>query len=284
MKSDLVLQTDFSLSTGYVAAMYGVIKLVDRSLNAYDLNHEIRAFDVKQASELLKATIPFWPQGTVFVSVVDPGVGTARRGCVALLGNGSYVVTPDNGTLTALKDQVVAIRQIDETVNRLPGSENGNTFHGRDVFAYCAARLAAGIIDYNGVGPAYPLSELVTYTQNRPEISEGKAVGEIGGAERHFGGVSFNITAEEFAGTGIQRGDMTHITITKGCDRYFDGDVLYHWSFGYVPVGEPILYNGSTSVYISLSLNQRNFVQKYLPDIWDTGVNFSDYKVTITKK
>lgn len=284
MKSDLVLQTDFSLSTGYVSAMYGVIKLVDRELNIYDLNHEIRAFDVKQASELLKATIPFWPEGTVFVSVVDPGVGTPRKACVALLQNGSFVVTPDNGTLTALADQIVALRQIDETVNRLPGSENGNTFHGRDVFAYCAARLASGIINYNEVGPAYLCSELVTYPQNRPEISEGKASGEIGGAERHFGGICFNITTDEFAKTGIQIGDWTHVTIAKGDHVYFDEDVLFHWSFGYVPVGAPVLYHGSTSVYISLSLNQRNFVQKYLPDIWDTGVNFSDYKAVIVKK
>lgn len=284
MKQELVLQTDFGLNTGYVGAMYGVIKLVDRELNAYDLNHEIRPFDIRQASELLMATIPFWPQGTVFVSVVDPGVGTKRVPCVAKLHNGSYVVTPDNGTLTALADQLAEVRRIDETVNRLPGSENGNTFHGRDVFAYCAARLAAGIIDYAGVGPAYDLSEVVTYVQNKPEIGPGYAKGEVQGAETHFGGLSFNITAEEFKNTGIQIGDMTHITIEKDGEVLFDEDVLYHWSFGYVDIGAPVLYNGSTSIYISLSLNQRSFVARYLPNIFAIGEKFSDYHVTIRKK
>lgn len=284
VKQDLVLQTDFGLNTGYVGAMYGVIKLVDRELNAYDLNHEIRPFDIRQASELLMATIPFWPEGTVFVSVVDPGVGTKRTPCVAKLKNGSYVVTPDNGTLTALRDQLAEVRKIDESVNRLPGSENGNTFHGRDVFAYCAARLAAGVIDYEGVGPAYEVADVVTYAKNQPEIGPGIAKGEIENAETHFGGLSFNIPAEEFKKTGIKLGDMTHITIEKGGEVLYDEDVLYHWSFGYVDIGEPILYNGSTSIYISLSLNQRSFVAKYLPNIFEIGGKFSDYHVTIQKK
>lgn len=283
MKSDLVLQTDFGLSTGFVGAMYGVIKLVDRSLNAYDLNHEVRQFDIRQASELLKATIPFWPEGTVFVSVIDPGVGTSRKACVAKLKNGSYVVTPDNGSLTAILDQVAEVRQIDESVNRLAGSEKGNTFHGRDVFAYCGARLAAEIIDYPGVGPAYPLEEIVTYTQSEGTVSDGLAEGAIGDAGKHFGGICFNITVDQFEKTNIKLGDMTHITITKDGEALFDEDVLYHWSFGYVDIGAPILYNGSTSVYISLSLNQRSFIDRYLPHILDTGENFDDYKVVIRR-
>ena len=283
MKSELVLQTDFGLSTGFVGAMYGVIKLVDRTLSVSDLNHEIRAFDIRQGSELLMATIPFWPEGTIFVSVIDPGVGTARRACIARLKNGSYVVTPDNGTLTAFLDQVTEVRQIDETVNRLPGSEKGNTFHGRDVFAYCAARLAAGVITYEQVGPAYPLSEIVTYTQSVGTVSEGLVEGAVGAAGKHFGGISLNVTVDQFEHSGIQIGDMTHITITKGGETLFDEDVLYHWSFGYVDVGAPILYNGSTSIYISLSLNQRSFIDRYLPHILDTGENFDDYKIVVRK-
>lgn len=283
-KPNIVLQTDFGLTTGFVSSMYGVIKMVDDTLDIYDLNHEIRPFDMRQASYLLADTIPYWKPGTIFVSVVDPGVGTARRGCVAKLQNGSFVVTPDNGTLTALLGQIAEVRQIDESINRLRGSEKSGTFHGRDVFSYCAAKLAAGVIDYAGVGPAYPTEEIVTFQVTRGVVGEGFAEGEVGGCMKHFGGVSTNIGVDDFERTGIKLGDCVRVTITKDGKTLFDQSVLFHRSFGYVPVGEPILYNGGTSPYIALSLNQRSFAAKYLPDIFNAGENFADYKVSIKKE
>lgn len=284
MLPDIVLQTDFGLTTGFVASMYGVIRMVDQSLDVFDLNHEIRPFDMRQGSFLLRDTIPYWKGGTVFVSVVDPGVGTARRGCVAKLNNGSFVVTPDNGSLTAILDWVVAVREIDESVNRLKGSDKANSFHGRDVFAYTAARLAGGIIDFEGVGPEYPVSEIVTFETTHGTVSPGRAEGEIAGCTKHFGGAGTNIDVDEFEKTGIVYGDMTHVTIVKNGETLFDQDVLYHKSFGFVPEGEPILYNGSTTPTIALSLNKRSFAEKFLPHIFDAGENFGDYKITIVKK
>lgn len=228
MKKAIVMQTDFGVDNLSVSTMFGVCRIVDSELDVYNSTHAITQFDMPNASDALMYTIPFWPEDTVFVPVVDPGVGTKRRTCVARLKTGQYVVTPDNGTLTALRDQLAEIRQIDETVNRLPGSENGNTFHGRDVFAYCAARLTSGVIDFEGVGPAYEVADVVTYAQNKPEIGLGIAKGEIEGAGTHFGGLSFNIPAKEFEKTGIRFGDMTHITIEKGGEIFFDDDVLYH--------------------------------------------------------
>ena len=203
MLPDIVLQTDFGLTTGFVASMYGVIRMVDQSLDVFDLNHEIRPFDMRQGSFLLRDTIPYWKGGTVFVSVVDPGVGTARRGCVAKLNNGSFVVTPDNGSLTAILDRVVAVREIDESVNRLKGSDKANSFHGRDVFAYTAARLASGIINFEGVGPEYPVNEIVTFETTHGTVSPGRAEGEIAGCTKHFGGAGTNIDVDEFEKTGI---------------------------------------------------------------------------------
>ena len=252
MLPDIVLQTDFGLTTGFVASMYGVIRMVDQSLDVFDLNHEIRPFDMRQGSFLLRDTIPYWKGGTVFVSVVDPGVGTARRGCVAKLNNGSFVVTPDNGSLTAILDWVVAVREIDESVNRLKGSDKANSFHGRET--------------------------------THGTVAPGRAEGEIAGCTKHFGGVGTNIDVDEFEKTGIVYGDMTHVTIVKNGETLFDGDVLYHKSFGFVPEGEPILYNGSTTPTIALSLNKRSFAEKFLPHIFDTGENFGDYKITIVKK
>ncbi len=282
-KPFIVLQTDFSLSTGYVAAMYGVIKLVDRSLGVFDLNHNVRQYDVRQASELLRATIPYWPAATVFVSVVDPGVGTKRRSAVALLKNGSYVVTPDNGSLTALIEDIDEVREIDESTNRLPGSEHKNTFHGRDVYAYCAAKLASGQISYEEVGPQYAVSDCVLYEFKRATLSQGRAEGCILDASEHFGNVSFNITVAEFMSIGIKEGDRVRLRIRREEEIIFDETVLYHRSFGFVDIGEPILFNGSTSEYLGFGLNQRSFVAKYLQDISEKGHSACEYKVLIEK-
>jgi S-adenosylmethionine hydrolase len=103
MKPILVFQTDFTYKEGAVCAMYGVVKSVDRELEIMDGTHEIPQYDIWSASYRLFQSMCFWPQGTIFVSVVDPGVGTPRKACIAKTADGYYVVTPDNGTLTHLK-------------------------------------------------------------------------------------------------------------------------------------------------------------------------------------
>lgn len=129
----LVLQTDFGLKDGAVSAMKGVAFGVDKQLKIYDLTHEIPAYNIWEASYRLYQTAEYWPQGTVFVSVVDPGVGTDRKSVVLKTKTGQYFVSPDNGTLTlvAQKFGIDSVRQIDEKVNRLKGSEKSYTFHGR---------------------------------------------------------------------------------------------------------------------------------------------------------
>ena len=151
----LVLQTDFGLADGSVAAMKGVALTIEPRLVIHDLTHQIPPYDIREAALRLRQTIPWWPQGTVFVSVVDPGVGTERRAVVARTRSGHYVVTPDNGTLTWVADVlgIEAIRIIDPARHRLPGSDQSHTFHGRDLFVVVGARLAAGQITLNEVGP-----------------------------------------------------------------------------------------------------------------------------------
>ena len=151
----LIFQSDFGRADGAVSAMYGVAYSVCSELKISDLTHEIPQYDIWEASYRLIQTVSYWPEGTVFVSVVDPGVGSTRRSIVVQTCGGQYVVTPDNGTLTHVKHLcgIRAARVIDETVNRLPGSGESYTFHGRDIYAYTGARLAAGIIDFEGVGP-----------------------------------------------------------------------------------------------------------------------------------
>ena len=155
----LVFQSDFGLVDGAVSAMYGVAYCVDPELKIHDLTHDITPYSIWEASYRLIQTISYWPEDTVFVSVVDPGVGTDRRSIVVRTKSGKYIVTPDNGTLTHVLrlDGVVAARQIDEKINRLPNSGESYTFYGRDVYAYTGARLAAGVISFDQVGPDIPV-------------------------------------------------------------------------------------------------------------------------------
>lgn len=279
-KPRVVLMTDFGIDNMGTAAMEGVISSIDNELICTNLTHRIEPFNTWQASGALMYVVPFWPAGTVFVSVVDPGVGTPRRASVAKLKNGCYVVTPDNGTLTHMYYNVgiEAIREIDETVNRLKGTEGTSIFHGRDLFAYCAGKLAAGVIDFESVGPEYPVSEVVLHDALfNPNIQPGCAEGIITQAIPHFGNLNTNISVEAFSEAGFCFGETVHVTISHEGSVHFDADVLYEKSFGYVEQGEPIVFNGSM-LYVGMALNQGHFANTY--GIGDGAA----WKVRITKK
>ena len=138
MGKPLVFQSDFGYDDGAVSAMYGVAYSVSGDIKVFDVTHNIPQYNIWEASYRLIQTVNYWPKGTVFVSVVDPGVGSTRRSIVALTEAGQYIVTPDNGTLTHIKrlSSVCEARVIDESVNRLPNSGESYTFHGRDIYAY----------------------------------------------------------------------------------------------------------------------------------------------------
>lgn len=266
MKPSIVWQTDFSLTWGAVASMRGVVKQVDPELECFDITHDIEHFNIMAGSKELMYVEPFWPKGTIFVSVVDPGVGTSRKASVAKLKDGNYVVTPDNGTLTHVFYEVGVeeIREIDETINRYKGTEAVSVFHGRDLFAYTAARLASGIITYQQVGPSYPVEDIIRedYSYLRADITKDNVAGFITSVSDTFGSILFNIRTEDFTNLGFQFGDIFHTTIKNGEDVYFEEDVLYHKSFGFVGLSQPILYNSSSN-YISLGLNQDNFRETF---------------------
>src|ERR1700750_210757 len=141
----VVFQSDFGLKDGAVSAMKGVAMGVSPDLKLFDLTHEIPAYNIWEAAYRLEQTVRYWPAGAAFVSVVDPGVGTARKSVVLKTKSGHFIVTPDNGTLTLVAQSlgIAEVREIDEKINRRKGSEGSYTFHGRDVYAYTAARLAA---------------------------------------------------------------------------------------------------------------------------------------------
>ena len=266
MKPLLVFQTDFSYKEGAIAAMYGVVKSVDRELEIMDATHEIPQYDIWSASYRLFQYMHFWPQGTIFVSVVDPGVGTHRKASVASTANGYFVVTPDNGSLTHLQKWVGVseIREIDEKTNRLKGknTEDTSVFHGRDLFGYCAAKLASGKITYQQVGPEYPVDEIVTLPIHEPKLENGvvKGIFEIG--DPNFGNLWTNIPLQLFTEAGFSYGDTLHLTVRDEGKEVFTEKVLFHKSFGFAKKGEPIIYNNELMT-VSLAVSQGNFSEKY---------------------
>ncbi len=264
MKPAIVIQTDFSRDSSAVAAMIGVCQSVDAEVKVFDGNNGIPPFNIFAASMNLAQVAEFWPAGTVFVSVVDPGVGTARRGSVAQLTNGSYVVTPDNGALTHLYQGVgvAAIREIDMAVNRWPGTESCHIFHGRDVFAYTAIRLASGVIDFAGVGPEYPLGEMVTIDCAEPSYEDGLHIGIVNSAVPHFGLVSSNVPAEALLQRGLEYGDRLEVRISHGGEPRFCETMPFERSFGYVEPGQPLAHI-SSSYFMEVALRNESLAAKY---------------------
>ncbi len=265
MDRALVFQSDFGLQDGAVSAMYGVAYSVDPALRISDLTHGIAPYDIWEASYRLLQTVGYWPQGTVFVSVVDPGVGSARRSVVARTAGGQYVVTPDNGTLTHLKQQVgiEAVRTIDETVNRRRGSEQSYTFHGRDVYAYTGARLAAGVIPFEQVGPAVDpatVAELPVTPACRDEA--GAIQGTIDVLDVRFGSLWTNVPRALFDTLGIAFGQRVEVTIRNTTRTLYRNSIVYAHSFADVYVGEPLVYMNSLN-RMAVAINQGSFSKAY---------------------
>ena len=264
MANPLILQTDFGLADGAVSAMYGVAYSVDNDLKIFDLTHDIRPYNVWEASYRLIQTVNYWKEGSVFVSVVDPGVGSSRKSIVAKTTGGQYIVTPDNGTLTHIKTVVgiVEAREIDETVNRLPNSGESYTFHGRDVYAYTGARLASGIIDFEGVGPLVPVEDIVELPTINPTLENGVVKGTIDVLDIRFGSLWTNIPRELFKQLHVEFGDRVEICIEHDHRIVYKNILVYAKSFADVSVGETLMYTNSLD-RMAVAINQGSFAKAY---------------------
>ena len=260
----LVYQTDFGLVDGAVSAMYGVAYSVNPQLRIHDLTHDITPFNIWEASYRLIQTINYWPEGTVFVSVVDPGVGSDRKSIVVKTNRGRFIVTPDNGTLTHVirLEGIQAAREIDEHINRLPRSGESYTFHGRDVYAYTGARLASGIIDFEGVGPELPVESLMSLPIVEPQIEGNTVRGTIDVLDVRFGSLWTNIPRTLFLQTGVQYGDRVSITIENDTRCVYRNIILYARSFADVYVGEALAYVNSLDC-VAVAINQGSFARAY---------------------
>ncbi len=262
-QSALVFLTDFGLKDGAVACMKGVAFGVDPNLKMFDVTHEIPNYNIWEAAYQLKQTASYWPPGTVFVAVVDPGVGTERQSIVLKTKTGHYFVTPDNGTLTFVAEDmgIAEVRQIDEKVNRLAGSEKSYTFHGRDVYAYTGARLASGVITFEQVGSRLE-SKVVAISYEKARFENGVVWGNIPILDAQYGNVWTNIDEATFKKLGVEFGAMLSVQIKNEGRVVYDGKMPFARTFGEAPVGRPLLYLNSL-LNVSFAINQGNFAKAY---------------------
>ncbi len=255
----VVYQSDFGLKDGAVSAMHGVALGVDDDLKVYNLTHEIPAYNIWEASYRLMQTMEYWPKGTVFVSVVDPGVGTDRKSVVLKTKTGHYVVTPDNGTLTLVAEHfgIDEIREIDEAVNRRKDSTKSYTFHGRDVYSYTGARLAANDITFEEVGSKLP-AEVMKIDYQTVSVEDGVIKGNIPILDPQYGNVWTSVPASVFEEAGYKHGDIFEVVIKKGEDVVYQGEIPYVATFGDVEEQTPLIYLNSL-LDVSIALNMDNF-------------------------
>ena len=254
-RAPLVLLTDFGTQDGAVSAMKGVAYSVSQDLLISDLSHENPS--IFAGAYRLYQTEQFWPDGTVFVAVVDPGVGTKRLSVVLKTRTGHYFVGPDNGllSLVAERDGIEALRQIDERVNRRPGSGESHTFHGRDVFAYTGARLAAGVIRFEQVGPALSPQSLISIPYRKPQRSGNTVSGIIPVLDVQFGNVWTNIPKLLFDQLHVSLGTSLRVRVYHDAQLIDDTVAPYQRTFGEVPVGKPLVYvNSLLNIAVALNL------------------------------
>ncbi len=275
----LVLMSDFGIKEHFVACMKGVAMSVDPEIRIFDLTHQIEPFNIWQAAIILADTISFWPDYTVFVSVIDPGVGTDRKSVAVKTGNKKYIVAPDNGVFTFVNEYfgIETVRLIDRSGGRRPGSEGVHTFHGRDIYAYTGARLAAGIISYEDTGPV-TRNELIKIPYKRPLKKDYVIEGTIMKIEEPFGNLATNIPGsmvEDIAAAGSL--STVTVSISEEGKLKFKDTVPFAKSFGFVKKYCPLAYIDSSG-RVGLAINQGNFAVEFKIQAGDSSTITMEFR------
>ncbi len=262
----IALITDFGTKEHFVGVMKGVALTINKDITIIDITHEIEPYNILNAANVLSETIKFWPPGSVFTAVVDPGVGTERKGVIAVTKEEHYIVAPDNGLLTLLLQEGVIhkVYYINDKRFRRPGSNNIHTFHGRDVFIYVASLIASNKNVPEEMGKEIPIDRLVLLS-GTPDvrIKNNELWGVLTNVEMPFGNISTNISSTEFHELfDIVEKAIFTIEIWEKDKKVFDKDLFFSKTFGGVSAGEPMIYFDSSDK-VGLAVNKGNFSQKY---------------------
>lgn len=243
----ITLTTDFGLADPFVGIMKGVILGIAPQARLVDITHEVRSYDVLEASFILDTAFRYFPAGTVHVVVVDPGVGSARRP-LAVAAQGHLFVAPDNGVLSyVLHPETPAPPPATHWINNqsLFLDPVSRTFHGRDVFAPVAAHLARGV-PIESVGP-----RVVDFVRHpRPQLRRqgGKLVGTVLRVDK-FGNITTNLRRQHL-GNGRFAIRVAGRTIMRLCSTFSEGET-----------GELFAVEGSAG-YIEIALKEGSAVER----------------------
>jgi S-adenosylmethionine hydrolase len=251
----IVFMTDFGIANDAVAICRAVIYGIAPTVRITDITHQVTPFSIEEASRFLYGVTPYYPAGTVFLNVIDPGVGTSRKAIIAKSKKGQYFVAPDNGLLTPVldRDGLDSAREITNT-NWMIQAAVSSTFHGRDIFSPAAAHLAAGW-DYTLAGPVVP--QLVQLTIKTSTTVPTGIEGDILGLDDPFGSLITNVPGDEFKKLGYVPGDKITVQLNKK-----PVTLPFGKTFMDVPVGEPLLYIDSRG-RVGIAVNQGNYSKKY---------------------
>jgi S-adenosylmethionine hydrolase len=251
----IVFMTDFGVIDDSVALCKGVMYGIAPNLRIVDLTHEVNAYSIADGARFLFGATPYFPAGTVFVAVVDPGVGSARKAVVVKSKRGQFLVLPDNGLMTMVvdRDGIESAREITNP-DWMIGAKISSTFHGRDIFSPVGAHLARGD-DWTQVGPE--VKELVRLNLKPATVDEKGLTGEVIALDGPYGNLITNISAEDFLKLGYQPGDRLKATVAG-----HEIELPFVKTFSDVPLKQPLLFLDSRG-RLSFALNQESFAAKY---------------------
>mgnify|MGYP000981245366 FL=1 len=250
----VVLMTDFGLNNEAVGLCHGAILAINSEIEVVDLCHNVKAFDIEQAGLFLKGTECF-PEGTVFVNVIDPGVGTDRNSIAIKTKKELYYIAPNNGLLTyVIKDQGIeeAYELDKKKIN--PKWEKG-TFDGRDLFSPAGAILATSNGNLDSIGRPIKTEDVVLFEIKVATVyeEEGKIIGIYNKTDEPYGNVWTNITSEDLLKISVKTDDTIHITAEN-----IDMEIPFVTAFGDVQKGEALAYINSEGT-LAFAINQGNF-------------------------
>jgi S-adenosylmethionine hydrolase len=249
----VVFLSDFGTRDDAVAICKGVMLGVEPALRVIDLTHQVTPFAIADAARLLADTADHYPAGTVFLGVIDPGVGTERKAMIARSKRGQFFVLPDNGLVTLVADRQ-GLAGAREIVNPrwMRAAARSSTFHGRDVFSPAAAHVAHGA-DWTQAGPpiAHPVRLDIRAAQLDGDVIRGTVIATDG----QYGNLLTDVDATLFQKLGWMRGDTVPVEIAGA-----KFDIPFVRTFGDVPEGKPLLYVDSRA-RMGLALNLRNFAE-----------------------
>ncbi len=251
----IVFLSDFGIADDSVSQCKGVIESAAPGTVVVDMTHNVPPYDIRLAAFYLADSALVWPPGTVFLAIVDPGVGTSRKSAVLKTKSGHFFVGPDNGLFT-LAARRLGIEKIISIENRsFMRKTVTTTFHGRDVYSPVAARLAREPLILDRLGP--PITAPVMLDWPAPAVGTGTVTGAFLRVEIPYGNVWTDIDAAAAGQSGFTGGSILAVKLK---DRVLT--VPFVSTFGDVPQGEPLAYINSRGL-LSFSLNMGDFSEKY---------------------